>query len=204
MWRSKKKLEKQIDEKARSLDAELVRRSSMMAASPSTYEQAYGPRPTLARRLSDPYPDTSHRLDLYRHRQHMYNSSFTRACLAQMMQGSTLGMEPILEPFNAPSMTGYPALSSIDNELERTFEEEPTDALRSLREEPLDPFRAFSDSFLDDYLYEARPYEDIDVPLRSEPKDQPTAFTPQNSLRALGSTLDDDTVDFITNLRFEA
>jgi hypothetical protein len=200
VWRSKKKVEKQIDDKARSLDAELVRRSS-------TYDYEYDPRPILMRRLSDPYPDTSHRLDIYRHRQHMFNSSFTRACLAQMMQGSTLGMEPFLEPFNVPAFSNPTTIDSIDNELKRTFEEEPSDALRSFREEPSGSVRTFSDSFLDDNLYDVRPCEDIftDVATRNEHiKEPPPPFAAQDSLRVLGSTLDDDTVDFITNMRFEA
>jgi len=183
VWRGKKKVEKQLNEKARSLDAEIRSASLSLGAGPSAYT-----RPTFMRRLSDPYPDTSNHLELYQHRQpHMFNSSFTRACLAQMMQGSTFGMEPTMEPLSVPS------LNSIDHELENTFQEEPSDALR-----------AFSDSFLDDNVYEIRPCEDIvaDVAMRNEQK-QPSGFAAQSSLRALGSTLDDDTVDFLTHLKFE-
>jgi hypothetical protein len=190
VWRTKQKVEKEIEEKTESLDIELglqQRRSSLMTASPSMST----PRPTFMRRLSDPYPDTSHQLELYRHRQHMFNSSYTRACLAQMMQGTYF--EPTIEPLNLPSLNSS-LDAAIDGELENTFQEEPSDALRT-----------FSDSFLDDqHLYDIRPCEDIiaDVAMRNEQKQLPALAT-QSSLMALGSTLDDDTVDFLTHLKYE-
>jgi hypothetical protein len=184
-WRGKKKVEQQLNEKAQSLDAE-----RLLASGPSSL-----PRQTFMRRLSDPYPDTSHYFELYHHRQqYMFSSSFTRACLAQMMQGSS-ALEPFMEPSMEPLMEplSVPSLHSIDHELENTFQEEPTDALR-----------AFSDSFLDNHIYDVRPHEELatDVPMTCEQKLLP-GLGAQTSLKALGSMLDDDTVDFLTHVKFE-
>lgn len=212
VWRSKKKIEKEISEKTRSIDEEI--RASMLEAEPNFMPSSSEPstfarraslmtssepssfiRPTFMRRLSDPYPETSHNMELYRHRQHMFNSSFTRACLAQMMQAS-LNNEARVEPFNLPSLNN--SLNSIDCELENTFEEEPSDSLRT-----------FSDSLLDDRLYDIRPCEDIVAEVASLRNEQlkqqplPVFGAAQSSLRALGTTLDDDTVDFLTQLKFE-
>lgn len=216
IWRGKKKLEKQISEKTKILDEELraslmetepsvlsaasayplpsyERRASMTVMSEPTQSSAF--RPTLMRRLSDPYPETSYQFDLYRHRQHMFNSSFTRACLAQMMQASmAASSEPPIEPLNLPGLSALNnSLSSMDNDLENTFQEDPPEALRT-----------FSDSFLDDRFNDIRPIEDIaaEASLRNDPKLPPIGAA-QSSLRALGTSLDDDTVDFLTHLKFE-
>lgn len=189
VWRDKKKVEKELTEKARSLDAEL--RSSLLTEEPTTTTYSDYARPTFMRRMSDPGPVTSRNLELYRHRQQLFNSSFTRACLVQMMQGNSLPFEPTFEPTLDP--IALPRVSSFDHGFDNMIHQE----------EPSEVLNTFSDSFLDDNVYEVRPCEDVvDVAMRNEPK-QPPGFAAQSSLRALGTTLDDDTVDFLTHLKFE-
>ena len=93
-----------------------------------------------------------------------------------------------MEPINVSD------INTVSLELETTFQEEPSDALH-----------AFSNSFLDNNICDICPCEDIsaDFALQNEQK-QPSGFAAQSSLRALGSMLDDDTIDFLTHLKFES
>ncbi len=99
----------------------------------------------------------------------------------------SLEQSTTMEPISVSS------INSVSCELETTFQDEPSDALH-----------AFSESFLEDRKCEIHPCEDLvaGYALRNEEKQEPR-FSAQSSQKVFGTTLDDDTVNFMTHLNFE-
>jgi hypothetical protein len=180
VWRNKKKLEKDISEQVRKIDA-VIRTGTHLT-------QSFYSHPAFMRRLSDPFPVVSHHLEYHPSQEQQKRFSASHIMTPRLI---SLGEENNLEPIAITSFASNQITS-----------QEP--GLHSFQDEANELLRAFSDTFPPEHGYDVRSCEDIvaDVSTSSDQKKLHDGSVTQSSLRALGSSLGRHTVDFLTQLKF--